>query len=56
VIHGERDRLFTISNADDLSKASGASSWIVPDKGHAQPVDDPAYVDVLVDIALKTKS
>jgi pimeloyl-ACP methyl ester carboxylesterase len=56
VIHGERDRLFTISNADDLSKASGASSWIVPDKGHAQPVDDPAYVDVLVEIALKTKS
>lgn len=56
VIHGERDRLFTISNADDLSKAAGAKLWIVPDKGHAQPVDDPAYVDVLVDIALKTKS
>jgi pimeloyl-ACP methyl ester carboxylesterase len=56
VIHGERDRLFNVSNADELSKASGANLWIVPEKGHAQPVDDLNYVDVLVDMALKTKN
>lgn len=56
VIHGAQDRLFNQSNADALAKAAEADLWIVPEKGHAQPVDDPSYVDVLVDIALKTKS
>ena len=56
VIHGEQDRLFSLNNADELSKASGANLWVVPDKGHAQPVDDLAYIDVLVEIASKTKS
>lgn len=56
VIHGEKDRLFSVANADELAKASGANLWIVPDAGHAQPVDDPTYVDCLEKLALKTKS
>ncbi len=56
IVHGAKDRLFEKSNAEALAKAAEADLWIVPDKGHAQPVDDPGYVDRLEQIALKTKS
>lgn len=56
VIHGADDRLFNKTHAERLAKAAEADLWIVPDKDHAQPVDDPTYVDRLEQIAVKTKS
>jgi pimeloyl-ACP methyl ester carboxylesterase len=55
VIHGDQDRLFSVSHADDLAKASGAQLWLVTEKGHAQPVDDPTYLDRLDRVAKATK-
>lgn len=55
VIHGSEDRLFGKSNAERLAKAAEAELWIVPDKGHAQPVDDPNYVGKLIELAKPRK-